>query len=63
MLVFDEDYTGPRWVYGLVLRPAGIGCQPDGRIIGGDKRDARTGDSRVRHGTIEYPRELTELEI
>jgi hypothetical protein len=58
-LIFDEDYTGPRWTYGLTHRPAGIGCQPHGRIVGADRKN----DTRTLFGSIQYPRELTQVEI
>jgi defence-against-restriction DarA-like protein len=58
-MIFTEDYTGPRWTYGMTHRPPAIGCQPDGRIIGADRRD----DPRALFGTIQYARELTVKEI
>jgi hypothetical protein len=58
-LIFDEDYTGPRWTYAMAHRPPGIGCQPDGRIIGADKPK----DERGFYGTIQYDRELTDQEV
>lgn len=57
--VFSEDYTGPRWTYGLRNRPMGMGAQPKGFIIGSDGPPA----GRARHGTIQYPRELTKDEL
>lgn len=57
-LTFDDTYTGPRWTYGLHYRPAGYGSVPPGRIIGADRAHPR-----YRHGTIAYPRELTEREV
>ena len=57
--VFTEDYTGPRWTYGLRNRPMGIGAQPKGFIIGSDGPPA----GRARNGTIQYPRELTKDEL
>ena len=35
--VFDEEYFGYRWRYGLDHRPPGIGCVPRGRVIGADR--------------------------
>lgn len=61
-LIFDDEYTGPRWVYGLTHRPAGIGCQPDGRIVGADKPSNQP-DPRVLFDTIEYTRPLTDHEV
>ena len=57
-LIFDEDYTGQRYTYGLVYRPLQIGAQPKGYIIG-SLRDHR----EYRHGTIQYPRQLTTDEL
>ena len=56
--IYDEDYTGPRFTYGLRNRPAGIGCQPADRIVGG----GREHDS-FRYGTIAYPFELSKQDI
>lgn len=53
--LFDEDYKGPRYTYGLVYRPLQIGAQPKGYIIG-SLRD----HPDYRHGTIQYPSPLTE---
>lgn len=61
-LIFDEDYTGPRYVYAMTHRPPGIGCQPDGRIIGADNPQNHP-DPRAVYGTITYPRQLTEQEV
>jgi hypothetical protein len=52
--LFHEDYTGPRYTYGLTNRPAGYGQIPEGYVVGSDRPH---GD--FRHGTIDYPRELT----
>ena len=60
--IFDEDYTGPRWMYGMVNRPPCYGCQPDGRIVGADRPNDHP-DPRVHHRTISYPRPLTADEI
>ena len=57
--VFSGDYTGPRWTYGLRNRPMGMGAQPKGFIIGSGGPAA----GRARHGTIQYPRELTKDEL
>jgi len=52
-MVWDAEYKGPRWRYGLTYRPAGFAQVPDGRIGGADHPD-----SRFRHGTIDYPFEV-----
>ncbi len=54
---FDDTYTGPRWRYGLSLRPLGPYNVPDGAIIGSWDRDGR-----FAYGTVAYPRELTREE-
>ena len=57
-IVFDEDYTGPRYTYGMIYRPLQIGAQPKGYIIGSLREHPD-----YRHGTIQYPRQLSEDEI
>jgi len=57
--VFDADYTGPRWTYGMRNRPVGIGAAPKGYIIG----SGGPAVGRARNGTIQYPRELTSKEL
>jgi hypothetical protein len=56
--VFDSDYTGPRFTYGMKHRPLSIGAQPKGYII-----DSYRDSDEFRHGTIQYPRQLTEKEV
>lgn len=57
--LFDDEYTGPRFTYGMIFRPASIGTVPDGRIVDSNKSSP---DFPV-FGTIDYPRELTEDEL
>ena len=57
--VFDDDYTGPRWTYGLVNRPMQIGAQPKGYIVGSERRSVEF----KNFGTVQYPRQLTDEEI
>ena len=57
--IFHEDYKGPRWTYGLKYRPAGIGHQPKGFIIGSQGKHPEY----KNFGTIDYARKLTEEEI
>jgi hypothetical protein len=49
-LLFDDTYEGPRWTYGLSLRPFGYAQVPDGAIV----FSLRT-HPRYRYGTIQYP--------
>ena len=56
--VYNEDYTGKRYTYGLVYRPLQIGAQPKGYIIGSLKDSPD-----YRFGTIQYPRPLTNDEL
>lgn len=57
--LFDNEYAGPRFTYGMTLRSASIGTVPDGRIIDSTKSSP---DFSV-FGTIDYPRKLTENEL
>lgn len=58
-ILFDDEYKGPRWTYGLTYRPIGIGAVPRGWIIGSQKDHP----SYPNFGTIDYSRELTEKEV
>ncbi len=60
--IYDDTYTGRRFRYGYIFRPCGIGCQPKGFIVGSYVPALRIEDL-VRHGSIEYPRQLTEDEV
>lgn len=57
--LFDNEYAGPRFTYGMIFRPASIGTVPVGRIIESNKSSP---DFPV-FGTIDYPCELTEEEL
>lgn len=57
--LFDNEYAGPGFTYGMIFRPAGIGTVPAGRIVESNKSSL---DFPV-FGTIDYPRELTEEEL
>jgi len=48
--IFDDEYTGPRYRYGLQFRPLSLGAVPDGWIIWSDRKDPA-----YRHGTVDYP--------
>lgn len=55
--LFDDTYTGPRWRYGLTLRP----LAQNGNSLVGDwitLSDRRSRDPRFPHGTADWPREL-----
>ena len=57
--IFDDEYLGPRWRYGLRYRPV-AGCHlPKGWIIG----SYRQSETFRVFGTIDFPRELTEEEV
>jgi hypothetical protein len=57
-LLFDDEYTGERWTYGLSYRPLAQYNVPDGWII----YSARP-NIRYAYGTVQYARRLTEQEI
>lgn len=56
-IIYDDEYHGPRWRYGLTLRPAGNGI-PRGFIVFSNR--IRGVDPRCAFGTIEYPFPLTD---
>lgn len=56
--LYNEDYDGTRFTYGLTYRQVYRFAVPDGWIIQYDKES-----EGFRYGTIDYPRELTEEEI
>ena len=56
--LWDRDYDGPRWRYGLTYRPLGYATVPDGWIIKSDREHPG-----YRHGTIDYPRRLSADEV
>lgn len=58
-IVYDEDYKGPRYRYGMRNRPLQIGAQPKGWIIGSDKPHP----DFKNFGTIDYPFPLTKEEL
>lgn len=55
--IWDDEYTGPRWKYGLSYRPVGYAQVPSGWIIKSNRPHAE-----FRFGTVDWPRELTDLE-
>lgn len=58
---FDDEYTGPRYKYGLRNRPFGIATAPKGAILMTYKPEDKEAGSR--HGTVEYPFQLTKDEV
>ncbi len=56
--IFDDEYNGPRWTYGLVYRPLARFAVPDGWIISSNKDHPA-----YRHGTIDYPHQLPERDL
>ena len=54
-ILFDDEYTGPRWTYGLTFRPLMIATTPKGWIVG-SLRDSE----EFRHGMVDFPFELSE---
>lgn len=58
---FDDEYSGPRFKYGMKNRPFGIATAPKGAILMSYKENDKEAGSR--HGTIEYPFQLTKDEV
>lgn len=54
-LLFDDQYEGPRYRYGLRYRPVAIGAVPKGWIIGSLRPHPD-----YRHGTVDYPERLAD---
>ena len=57
-LVWDSEYKGPRWQYGLTYRPATYAQVPDGYIIWSGKPHPG-----YAHGTIDYPFRLSDGQV
>ena len=53
--IFNDEYTGPRFRYGLQYRPIAPGAVPKGFIIHSDRLS-----SEYRHGTLDYPTMLPQ---
>lgn len=51
--VYDEEYEGSRWTYGLMHRPLQYSNVPDGWIIFSERQHAD-----FAFGTVDYPFEL-----
>ena len=56
--IFDDEYEGPRFTYGVTLRPVTRFNIPDGWIIGSDRPNPS-----YRFGTIDYPYQLSPDKI
>lgn len=56
--IYDDEYNGPRWRYGLNYRPANYGAVPNGYIVFSDRPD-----QRFNFGTLDYPTQLREEEV
>lgn len=59
-IIIHDEYTGPRWRYGLRNRQAVFGHVPGGFIIGSQKPSSYP---RYRHGSVDYPFALTYAEM
>lgn len=58
-IVFDKDYSGPRYRYGMRNRPLQTGAQPKGWIVDSN----RSHPDFKAFGTIDYPFPLTKEEL
>ncbi len=58
-ILFDEDYTGPRFTYGLRYRPLARFAVPDGWIIGSNKDHPEF----PNFGIVDYPFELSDKQL
>jgi len=54
-IVWDDEFQGKRWRYGLTYRPVGYGNVPKGYIIHSNRAHPD-----FQHGTIDYPFPLPE---
>lgn len=57
-IIFDNDYTGPRYRYASLLRPCSFANIPDGCIILSQRKH-----SKYLHGTVDYPAPLTDAQV
>ncbi len=53
--IFDDEYSGPRYRYGLQYRPAAGAGIPKGYIVFSDRKHPA-----FQFGTIDYPTPLTD---
>lgn len=56
--IFDDDYVGPCWTYGLTYRPHTWDGVPKGWIVFSDRKHPE-----YPFGTIDYPFALTDEQI
>ena len=64
-ILYDDEYTGPRYRYGLTYRPLAYGAVPNGYIVFSLRpatADHTAHPERYPHGLVDYPRELTAQE-
>jgi hypothetical protein len=57
-LRYDDEYAGARWTYGLTYRPLSSSNVPRDWILFSDRPHPD-----FRHGTVQYPRQLTSGEV
>jgi hypothetical protein len=57
-ILFDDQYSGERYTYGLQYRPLGYGAVPPGWIIHSNREHPT-----FSYGTVDYPFKLTEHQI
>lgn len=53
--IFDDEYAGPRYRYGMTYRPPGLSGIPGGFIVGSEMPHPS-----FRFGTIDYPFRLDD---
>ncbi len=57
-ILYDDEYDGERWTYGMTYRPLGFANVPDGWIVFSNKKHPD-----FYFGTIDYPFELPERAV
>ena len=58
IFTFDDEYTGPRWTYGVTIRPVARFNIPEGWIV-----DSQKENKKYRFGTVDYPFELSQDDL
>ncbi len=66
--LWSDEYTGPRWRYGLTLRSPIFGGAPGGWLIGSWRKNetmCATSEASLlfAFGTIDYPFEVPAFEV
>ena len=56
--IFDDEYTGPRWTYGVTLRPAIRFAIPEHYIC-----DSQREHPNFKYGTVDYPEPLSRWQL